>query len=92
MDKLKTLSQAIRLGATFRPQCKASYFDNGRSCAVGAAYEAVTGLSDALDGMVGKILNERFSLPDELLSRIVYWNDLGENREKIADHLEENGL
>lgn len=43
-DKIKTLSQAIRLGATFRPQCFAGFYDEasgiGRTCAFGAAFEA----------------------------------------------------
>ena len=47
-DKIKTLSQAIRLGATFRPQCRFTLFKNNdqgqlASCAFGAAYEALTG-------------------------------------------------
>lgn len=40
-DKIKTLSQAIRVGATFRPQCFHSFFDKGATCALGAAMEAV---------------------------------------------------
>ncbi len=47
MDKVKKLSQAIRLGATFRPQafrylwCKRG--DVIGTCALGAAYEAAFG-------------------------------------------------
>lgn len=41
-DKIKTLSQAIRLGASFRPQCTHQYMDyHGKSCAIGAALEVV---------------------------------------------------
>jgi hypothetical protein len=40
-DKIKTLSAAIRLGATFRPQCYGSMFEHGKSCALGAAAEAL---------------------------------------------------
>lgn len=49
MDKITKLSQAIRLGATFRPQCFGNLFqatDDGLgSCAIGAALEA-TGMID----------------------------------------------
>ena len=40
-DKIKTLSQAIRLGATFRPQTYGNFCDVIGSCAFGAAFEAV---------------------------------------------------
>jgi len=94
MDKISKLSQAIRLGATFRPQCRRSYFDkDGGSCAVGAAYEVVTGKSDPLDGTVGTVLNKRFDLPDGVLSKVIFKNDhMGMTREQIADCLEEAGL
>lgn len=39
-------SEAIRLGATLRPQAYGRLFDRGRSCAIGAAYEAA-GVSDS---------------------------------------------
>ena len=35
------LSEAIRLGAMMRPQGKYNYMMNGRSCAIGAALEAI---------------------------------------------------
>ncbi len=35
------LSEAIRLGAMFRPQSFGFFFDAGKSCALGAALEAV---------------------------------------------------
>lgn len=92
MDKIQKLSQAIRLGATFRPQCNGSYFNNGRSCAIGAAYEAITGLTDVEDGIVGRVLNTRFQLPENMLSRVVFRNDCGETREEISDWLEGQGL
>ena len=41
MDKITKLSDAIRLGATFRPQCKVMLFNRGKSCALGAAAEAL---------------------------------------------------
>src|SRR5258706_3257598 len=33
------LSGAIRIGARIRPQCEGSFFEDGRSCAMGAAME-----------------------------------------------------
>ncbi len=47
MDKITKLSQAIRLGSTFRPQCERHLYHHGKqaSCALGAAAEAV-GLVD----------------------------------------------
>lgn len=40
-DKIKTLADAIRLGSTFRPQCHLALYREGRSCALGAAGEAL---------------------------------------------------
>lgn len=37
------LSGAIRIGAKLRPQAKQYLFENGKSCALGAAYEVVYG-------------------------------------------------
>lgn len=37
------LSDAIRIGARLRPQGRETLFSNGKSCALGAAYEAVYG-------------------------------------------------
>src|ERR1700741_3225132 len=37
------LSEAMRIGARLRPQCSGYLFNNGASCALGAAYEAVYG-------------------------------------------------
>lgn len=56
MDKITKLSQAIRLGATFRPQCHGGLFrpketQHGTvlaSCAVGAAIEALYGIEEIM--------------------------------------------
>ncbi len=40
-DKVRKLSDAIRLGATFRPQCFDTFFKDGGSCAWGAAFESI---------------------------------------------------
>lgn len=44
------LSEAIRIGAKIRGQCKTFPFNQDRSCALGAAYEAVYGAPDGADG------------------------------------------
>ncbi len=70
-DKISKLSQAIRLGATFRPHGRAklwTVFGDGviKSCALGAAYEAVFGLpqshheNDGIDGNHYTKLQGRF--------------------------------
>lgn len=41
MDKIKKLSQAIRVGASFREQAFGNFFQAGKSCALGAALEAL---------------------------------------------------
>lgn len=40
-DKLRTLSDAILLGSTFRPQSFKDIYKHGRTCALGAAAEAI---------------------------------------------------
>jgi len=40
-DKLKNLSDAILLGSTFRGQSRSDLYANGRTCAIGAAAEAI---------------------------------------------------
>lgn len=54
MDKVKTLPDAIRLGATFRPQCFNTLFNKKgnkitASCALGAALAATNSPEDILD-------------------------------------------
>lgn len=93
-DKIKTLSQAIRLGATFRPQSRECYFHHHAdgsvsSCALGAAIEAVTG--HTIDNM--DIIRQRFEVGARLENEIVNMNDKqGMTREAIADLLESQGL
>jgi hypothetical protein len=41
--KISRLSEALRIGARLRPQCTNFVFAHGKSCAIGAAYEAVFG-------------------------------------------------
>lgn len=102
MDKIIKLSDAIRLGATFRGQCFGVFYENKKSCVIGAAMEAL-----GLREHQYEYLEERFPImhkmvkpPDELrISRgvlfplaSVLWrlNDrLRWTREKIADWVEE---
>lgn len=105
-DKIKTLSQAIRLGATFRPQSSGGFFtclgpsaEDARkpavgSCALGAAYEAITGHTYPADGTLGPLLMNRFHGIDEYkLHEIIECNDTARmTREEIADWLESQGL
>lgn len=100
MDKISKLSQAIKLGATFRPQCRNVMFDlEGRSCALGAAYEALTGRCDTpQEGMAlgycrYQYVAKRFDLPVAKLLEVQDMNDVRRmTREAIADQLEQEGL
>ena len=40
-DKIRTLSDAMLLGSTFRKQSWTDIYHNGRTCALGAAAEAI---------------------------------------------------
>lgn len=100
-DKITKLSQAIRLGATFRPQCHFDVFRRGGSCALGAAYEVVTGIGNEVDYTHGpgffKAMGERFGYErdewDRIVDRVVAWNDGDQlSREEIAQKLELQGL
>lgn len=95
MDKITKLSQAIRLGATFRPQCYKTPFDYVGSCVLGAAYEAITGIrSPSLGSYSMRVwLAMRFGLDTDDLLVIVEMNDRWHmTREQIADWLEAKGL
>ncbi len=101
MDKLTKLSQAIRLGSTFRQQCFGVLAVDGRSCAIGAAYEAAFGtlhLDEFGETHMGTSaaasrLSARFGITNGALWKdIIRCNDLGESRESIADQLERRGL
>ena len=81
------LSEAIRMGAKLRPQARGEYFTDGGSCAVGAAWEVVTGETRLPVSFPRKKVAERLGIGDpELITIIANKND-GENltREEIAD-------
>lgn len=93
------LSQAIRIGARLRPQCRRYFFADGGSCAWGAAYEAVTGRITGhdfprvfIEDIVKFFPQFAESRMAELRSIIADMNDHGESREQIADWLEAQGF
>jgi hypothetical protein len=97
-DKIKKLSQAIRLGATFKPQYFGSLCNDRHNpqytCALGAALDAIC----KLDAFVNqredyiKILKDRFNIPFFELPVIIRQNDKCKiSREMIADTLEHKG-
>lgn len=97
-DKIKKLSEAIRLGATFREQCKGTPFNTDadgvtRSCAIGAAYEALTGktMNNNEFEAAYNILVERFNMNAHEVKHIWRMNDSGKSREQIADILAAEG-
>lgn len=91
-DKIKTLSQAIRLGATFRPQCKLAFFKDGASCALGAALEALGFASEFANDGATVWLWRRFNIKLNDLNNVARLNDAGWTREAIASWLEAQGL
>ncbi len=91
-QQITKLSQAIRIGARLRPQCfDGNIFSGGKSCAIGAAYEGVTGRT--FKGPRYSRVEEIFpDLTFALTEQIWMWNDSdGLTREQIADKLEKLG-
>ncbi len=95
MDKITSLSQAIRLGSTFYPQCKNYYvnYENKvikATCSLGAA-----GLAVNIDA--GKIdleaIEKRFpDIPRGILSSVISLNDFNDKSyEEIVIWLEKQG-
>src|SRR5258706_314082 len=79
------LSEAIRMGAKLRPQCFNSFWMDGGSCAMGAAYEAV-GVPYGAD--VGDSGAKHFTYfwGRGAVADIFHRNDgLHQSREEIAD-------
>jgi hypothetical protein len=94
------LSDAIRIGAKLRPQCTYEPFDKvGRSCALGAAYEATFGRTGDVMEVYGTLpyrypalLRQLPSSTKDIMSEIFERNDQWHNtREQIADWLEAQG-
>jgi|SRR6185436_2646324 len=92
-------SEAIRIGARIRPQCTGRMFARGRSCALGAAYEAVFGPppenawdpSDKAHWTLGPCLSKLSERFGQSVYEVWSKNDHGWTREEIADWLESQG-
>lgn len=94
MDKITKLSQAIRLGSTFRPQAFGGLYVAGGSCALGAAAEALHIKCGSLSSKAAKAIIKRFpKVPFTTLQLVIQLNDrMRLSREQIADWLENQGL
>ncbi len=106
-DKIKTLSQAIRLGATFAPQCHGRFSEwrfnllpeRVATCAFGAAAEAVGAknhfeLWDRFnDTLIIKLFCPACFFKRSFVKELVFHlnDDHRWTRERIADWLEKNG-
>lgn len=93
-SKMK-LSAAIRIGAKIRPQCYGRYFKDGGSCALGAAYEAMTGKNFENSWSGAKQIDAEIWMTIQFghsVGGIGLQNDNGKTREQIADMLEAQGL
>ncbi len=85
------LSAAIRIGARFRPQHYGMADTNhaGRSCALGAADEALTGKYNGYGSASGQGFE---TTPPRVIYDVWHKNDYDKwTREQIADWLEEQG-
>lgn len=91
VGKLK-LSAAIRIGAKIRPQAFGMYCSEGRTCALGAALEAINRDPKPLNGSGLIAATEPLGISLELASQVSRRNDSGWTREAIADWLEAKGL
>ena len=105
MTNTLTLSTAIRLGSLLRPQGFGKYFLNKKSCALGAAFEAMGGQLIEFgmhDGDVRQQFPElargvrccwcRNAIVVDMLKFVAHLNDDHKfSREAIADLLEEPG-
>lgn len=96
------LSQAIREGATLRPQAFDSFFDGDCSCALGAAAEAVGANDEMTPRQILRLLENHWPgllvvegdvrVQTKLYCKITRLNDIEKRtREEIADILEKEG-
>lgn len=97
------LSEAIRIGAALRPQAHRDYCDvlpDGRyaTCALGAAYEALTGQlpPSVYDGnryLIDNAIVDATGATARIRQQVARWNDEEAlTREEIAARLEAQGL
>lgn len=91
------LSEAIRLGATLKPQGFGSYFSGGKSCALGAALDAVGRAEMEEDDIWPELLSHIDTVECPVCARlrdghriIPHLNDDHQwTREQIADWVEQ---
>lgn len=93
------LSEAMRIGAKLRPPVEntENYFDNCGSCALGAAYQAMTGTvlhgeHYRDDGKVIRQFLQSRGIEFGTLTQVCDWFHQKVSREEIADRLQEQGL
>lgn len=89
--RITKLSEAIRIGARIRPQVRSRFFIDGKSCALGAAYEGMTGFQPSEEMMYEHVLPV-LGITQCLAESVAHKNDKGWTREAIADYLEKAGL
>ena len=92
-EEITKLSEAIRIGSKKRPQCTGDYFVEGRSCAIGAAWEAMglLGKRKPSFSSTGTVSAMGFTVPDDIVIEAFNMNDSGKTREQVADWLESQG-
>ncbi len=100
MDKIKTLSAAIRYGSTFigetqlYAECRGSGDQWNCGCAVGTAYLATIS-NDAAGVCGGRMMDElavRFAVPRHIVADVSWHHFTGrKNRAQCADWLEARG-
>lgn len=92
------LSAAMRIGAMMRPQCTGEWFFEGRSCALGAAFEGAGRKAEAFsykhehDAWPYSAVTSVFGVHQNITEQVFKRNDKGESRESIADWLESQGF
>ena len=104
-DKIKTFSQAIRVGITFKPQCFGHFAEDDKSCVIQAAAEAIGFETGYMAWRSEEFLKRWPALiqwkkcPECLdswgngVELCMHLNDKHRwTRERIADHLEGLGL
>lgn len=86
--KVLKLSDYIRIGSKIRPQGRIFMYAHGKTCALGAGYEGLTGripLNE--DDKHFNFIVSYFGIPRPLAMECAHKNDAGWTREDIADHL-----
>lgn len=94
-QQITKVSQAIRIGAKIRPQCRGTFFRDGGSCAMGAMAEAMGvpyGSELPLMAVAYALwVPATIAFAQKVRMTLPVANDTGWTREQIADKLEELG-